>query len=57
MAEHLVVASRIKQVIGNELNVSGELADALNKEVRDLLTRAAERAKANNRKTVMAKDL
>ncbi|MFH1398805.1 MAG: DUF1931 domain-containing protein [Candidatus Woesearchaeota archaeon] len=56
MAELLVVKSKIKDVVGG-LNVSGDFADALDKELRILVKKAVERAKANNRKTLMAKDL
>ena len=38
-------------------NVSGDLADALNKKVEHLIKEACTRAEANGRKTVMAKDL
>lgn len=52
----LIVKSQIKAAIP-DMNVSGELAEALNKKVTELLKAAAERAKANKRKTVMAYDL
>lgn len=52
----LVVKSKLKEVMGN-YNVSGDFADALDNKVQELVKKAAERAEANNRKTVMAKDL
>ncbi len=52
----LVVKAKIKTAVPG-YNVAGELADALNKKVEEMLKKAAERAEANGRKTVMAKDL
>ncbi|MBS1266352.1 MAG: hypothetical protein MAG795_00319 [Candidatus Woesearchaeota archaeon] len=56
MADLLVVKSKIKDAVQG-LNVSGDFAEALDAEVRRLVKRAVARAKANNRKTLMAKDL
>jgi len=52
----LVVKSKIKEHCG-DLNVAGDLANALDKEVETLIQKACERAKANGRKTVQARDL
>ena len=52
----LVVKAKIKSVIPG-YNVAGELAEALNAKVEQLVKDAAARAEANGRKTVMAKDL
>ena len=52
----LVVKAKIKSVIPG-YNVSGDLAEALNGKVEELVKAAATRAEANGRKTVMAKDL
>lgn len=52
----LVVKAKIKDVAG-DFNVSGDFADALNKKVEELVKAACSRAEANNRKTVMGKDL
>ncbi len=52
----LVVKSKIKEVV-KDLNVSSEVAEALNKKVVKLLEEAAERAKANGRRTLYARDL
>lgn len=52
----LVVKAKIKDISG-DYNVSGDFAEALNKEVEALVKKACSRAEANNRKTVMAKDI
>ena len=52
----LVVKSKIKDV-ATDCNVSSDFADALDKQVEELVKKACERAKGNNRRTVMAKDL
>ncbi len=52
----LIVKAKIKEVASG-YNVSGDLADALNKKVEELIKDACARAESNNRKTVMAKDL
>lgn len=52
----MVVKAKIKEFAG-EFNVSGDFADALDKKVTQLVRDACERAKANNRRTVMSKDL
>ena len=52
----LIVKAKIKSVLAG-FNVSGDLAPALNTKVEEMLKTAMERAKANGRKTVMAKDL
>lgn len=52
----LIVKSKIKEAVP-ELQVAGEVAEALNKKVLDLLKEASERAKANGRRTLQARDL
>ncbi len=52
----LIVKSKIKEAV-KELNVAGEVAEALNRKVTKLLEEAAERAKANGRRTLQARDL
>jgi len=52
----LIVASKIKQAV-KELQVSSDVAEALNKKVEKLLQEAEERAKLNGRRTVYARDL
>ena len=56
MAELLVVRSKIKDH-AEGCNVSGDFANTLSDRVSNLIKEAAERAKANNRKTVSSKDL
>lgn len=52
----LIVKSKIKEVV-KDLNVGSDVADALEKEVEAILKKAAERAKANGRRTLQARDL
>lgn len=56
MAELLVVRSKLKDVV-NDMNISGDLAEHLSKEVEKMLEKAAHRAKENGRRTIQAKDL
>jgi len=56
MTDSLVVKAKIKDV-AKGYNVAGDLADALSAKVEIILKEACKRAEANNRKTVMAKDL
>jgi histone H3/H4 len=52
----LIVKSKIKSAVP-ELSVAAEVADALNSKVLKLLEHATERAKANGRRTLQARDL
>lgn len=52
----LIVKAKIKEV-AKGCNVAGDFADELDKRAQDLVKAACERAEANGRKTVMAKDL
>jgi histone H3/H4 len=52
----LIVKSKIKSAVP-ELNVSTEVADALNEKVLKILNEASERAKANGRRTLQSRDL
>ena len=57
-AESLVVGSKVRQYIKEkELMCAAEVLEALNCCVHCCLDRAVERAKANGRKTVQARDL
>ena len=56
MAEMVVVRSKIKEM-AEGMNVAGDFAEHLNDEVITLIKRACERAKANKRSTVQARDL
>ena len=52
----IIVKAKIKSVVPG-YNVAGDVAEALNKKVEDIVKVAGVRAEANGRKTVMAKDL
>jgi len=52
----LIVASKIKEAV-KELQVSSDVPEALNKKVLKLLEEAEQRAKANGRRTLYARDL
>jgi hypothetical protein len=57
-SEVLIVASKLKQYVKDkyDLSTSANVMDALSREVRKLTDRAAERAKAEGRKTLMDRD-
>ncbi|RLJ01226.1 MAG: DUF1931 domain-containing protein [Candidatus Aenigmatarchaeota archaeon] len=52
----LIVKNAVKEAAKN-VNVSADFYDALDREVQALVKRAVERAKANGRRTVQARDL
>ena len=52
----LIVKSKIKEAVP-DLNVAAEVAEALNEKVNKLLVDAADRAKANGRRTLQARDI
>ena len=55
---NLVIKSNIRKVTKDKIaNVAEEVEDALNKKIKDILDKAIERAKANGRKTIHARDL
>lgn len=52
------VTSKVKELIkSKEMNCGGDFVDALDKAVEENVSRAVERAKANDRKTVRSNDL
>lgn len=56
--EMMLVQSKVKEYVrGSEMMCSGELIEALNEVVGDLLDRAVSRADGNGRKTVKAQDI
>ncbi len=56
--EMLVVGTKVKNYVkGKGLMSSADVLDALNDTVYKLLDRAAQRAKANGRKTVQGRDV
>lgn len=57
MADALVVGSKIKDAIKAEgCNTAGDVVEALSEKVAKMVSEAAERAKANGRKTVRGVD-
>lgn len=56
MGDSLIVKSKVKDYV-KDMNVAGDFADALSKVCEDLIAKACERAAANGRKTVQARDL
>ena len=56
MSDLVVVKAKIKDV-AKDCNVAGDMAEALDKKARDMITDAVKRAEDNGRKTVMAKDV
>jgi histone H3/H4 len=59
MADALVVTSKVKKFIKEkgEMNTSAETIDMLTKAVERLCAKGIEAAKADGRKTVMARDI
>ncbi len=59
MAEVLVVTSKVKKFIKEkgEMNTSAETIDMLSKAIERLCLKGVEAAKADGRKTVMARDI
>lgn len=55
----IIVKTQIKDAIAENGNfsISSDLAESLDKQVKEILKKACERAKANNRRTVMSRDL
>ena len=56
----LVVKSKIRdaaRVDGEQLSVTADFADALEEAVKELIEKAARRAKSNKRNTIMPRDL
>jgi histone H3/H4 len=59
MDETLVVTSKVKKFIKekSEMNTSAETIDVLSKAIERLCAKGIESAKADGRKTVMARDI
>jgi hypothetical protein len=55
-AKHVIVRSAVRELVKGKFNVSDEFMRRLDTDVAALVTRAADRAKANNRKTLKARD-
>ncbi len=56
MSDLIIVKAKIKEQVG-DVNVASDFVETLDVEVKALIKKAVRRAEANNRKTVMAKDL
>ena len=52
----LIVKSKVKELCG-EINVGGDFIEALNKKAEQLVHDAIRRAKENNRRTVLGRDV
>ncbi len=52
----LIIKSKIKSAVP-DMNVAEEVVEALDKKVFEILEKARERAKANGRRTLQARDL
>ena len=52
----IVVKTKIKEIV-TDLNVAGDVAPALDEKVTEMIEKAVERAKKNQRKTLYARDL
>lgn len=61
MAFMIVVRTQIKEMLkasGTDVqNISSDFLETLDEKVRDMVSTACKRAAANNRRTVMARDL
>ena len=59
MADVLVVTSKVKKYIKekSEMNTSAETVDVLSKAIERLCQKGIDSAKADGRKTVMARDI
>ena len=53
---YLVTKAQIKSIVG-DINISEDFYPALNQEVQNIIKKALERAKANGRRTLMARDI
>ena len=56
MTDFIIIKGKLKDLVKG-LNVSSDFADALDQKVKELIAQAVERTKANNRRTVMGKDV
>lgn len=58
MADSVVVTSKLKEAVkGHDLRMSGDVPEALDKKIREMLKDAAERARENGRGTLRPYDL
>jgi len=54
---HLVVRFNLKKVLPEDIRLGSKVADALDELIAKKLAKAAERAKANKRTTILPQDL
>lgn len=54
---NLIIKHNIKKALPKNMRVAGDVAEALNKLIQEILGKAAQRAKANKRKTLQGKDI
>lgn len=54
---NLIIKHNIKKALPKNMRVAGDVADTLNKLIQEILNKAAQRAKANKRKTLQSKDI
>ena len=54
---NLIIKHNIKKVLPKEMRLSIKVAEALNKKTEQILKKAAERAKANKRTTILPQDV
>jgi len=58
VADSVVVTSKLKEAVkGLDLRMSGDVPDAMNAKVQEILRAAAKRAKENGRSTLRPYDL
>jgi len=55
-SEWIIVKSKIKEIAG-QYNVSADFPEVLNEKVKQMVRDAIKRAEANNRKTIMGRDI
>jgi histone H3/H4 len=53
----MIIKSNLKKAIPKEMRLSIKVADALNKKADQIMKKAAERAKANKRTTILPQDV
>ncbi len=53
----LIVKNAVKDMVKGKANVSADFYDALDSQVKSIVSKALDRAKSNNRKTIQARDL
>jgi histone H3/H4 len=56
MTELLIIKAKIREACG-DMSVASDFVEALNEQVSELVKKAIWRAKENNRRTVMGKDV